>query len=115
MGGSGATCETAWVIGYKDGKWHCFLDYSNLNINDLDEDGRQELTATSRGSLPTFVEIFKWNGNCFESADVTTCTKMEYSTLYNKNSRWIIESGNANEPYYYIYKGSKLKQIFLGD
>jgi hypothetical protein len=86
-----------------------------LDIRDLNEDGIQELTATSRGSLPTFVEIFRWKGNCFESADVSKHTKMMYSTLYKKNGRWIIESGNANEQYYYIYKDGKLNQILVDE
>lgn len=114
-GNAGATCANGWVIGYKDGKWYYLLDYSNLDICDLNEDVIQELTATSRGSLPTFVEIFRWTGNCFESTDVSKHTKMTYSTLYEKNGRWIIESGNANEPNYYMYTDGKLNQILFDE
>jgi hypothetical protein len=114
-GNAGATCETAWVIGYKDDNWYCLLDYSNLSIHDLDEDGRQELTATSMGSLPPFVEIFRWNENRFESTNVATNTKMIYARLYDKNGRWIIESGNVKEQYYYMYKDGKLNQILLDE
>lgn len=114
-GDVGATYQASWVIGFKDGQWYKLLDYSNLSIRDLDSDGMQELTATSFGSLPPFVEILRWNGNCFEKVDVTDHTKMDYATLSYEYDNWIISSGKSSESYYYIYKDGKLHQIDLNE
>ena len=116
-GFGGATCELAWVIGYKDGQWYQLLDYTNLTVHDLDGDGKQELVSSSFGSLPPFVQILRWNGTCFEIADVTEFTKMDYATLNYEYDNWIITSGKISESYdyYYIYKDGKLHQIALDE
>ena len=83
----------------------------------MDGDGKQELVSSSFGSLPPFVQILRWNGKCFEIADVTEFTKMDYATLNYEYDNWIITSGKISESYdyYYIYKDGKLHQIALDE
>jgi len=114
-GSTGSTCLTSWVIGNMKGQWVKMLDYSNIDFHDLDADGSIEMSTTSRGSLPGFVEVLRWNGECFEIANIADQTKNMYARLKNdEQGRWIIEAGKVgkeNKPHNYIYMDGKLAQI----
>lgn len=115
VGGMGATYVELKVIGYdKESKeWVNLLTMGTPQIVDLDGDGQEEIIAISIGSLPSFVDIYKWNENHFEKASITDATDNTYADIYNEDGKWIIESGkfgNGQEttPHYYRYEGGKL-------
>lgn len=111
----GATYKELKVIGYNNEKkeWFNFLTMGNPEIVDLDCDGQDELVAVSTGSLPGFVDIYKWNKDHFEKSSITEATGNTYANLYIQDGKWIIESGKCEEgkeiePHYYRYENNKL-------
>ncbi|NYB73597.1 hypothetical protein HZF24_05525 [Sedimentibacter hydroxybenzoicus DSM 7310] len=110
-GGMGATYIELKVIAYnKDSnEWENLLTMGSPAIADLDRDGQDELIAGSTGSLPPFVDIYRWNNDCFERAEITEATGNLYAYLDTINDEWIIKSGLQNvEPKLYKYEAGKL-------
>ncbi len=118
-GGLGAAYVEMKIIGYDEfnKKWMNLLTMGSPQILDLDEDGEPELLAVSMGSLPSFVNIYRWNQNHFEGASVTDATGNTYANLTNQEGKWTIESGeweksSVEEPEFFTYeKGRLIKQM----
>ena len=111
IGGMGATYVEMKVITYNEdsNEWENILTMGSPVIADLDRDGREELIAGSRGSVPSFVHIYKWNDNCFERADVCEATGNLYAFADTINGEWIIKTGvQGSEPTSYRYEAGKL-------
>ena len=110
-GGIGATYVEMKVITYNEdsNEWENLLTMGSPVIADLDRDGREELIAGSRGSVPSFVHIYRWNDNCFERADVCEATGNLYAFADIINGEWIIKTGvQGSEPTSYRYEAGKL-------
>mgnify|MGYP000846718420 FL=1 len=95
VGDMGATYIEMKIISYNESnrQWENLLTMGSPEIIDLDNDGRDELIAVSAGSLPTFVDIYKWNNDCFEKADISEATESDFASLYISKDEWIIETG----------------------
>ena len=46
------------------------------------------------------MEIYRWNDNSFEKADIAESTSSSFSLIYMENGQWIIETGiiDDNKP-----------------
>ena len=117
-GPKGAAYEEMNIISYnqENKEWMNILTMGSPQIVDLDDDGVEELVAVSAGSLPSYVDFYRWGQNRFEKASVTEATGKDYAQLYNKNGQWIIESGKlgngkAETIQYYRYDNGKLIDI----
>lgn len=115
VGDMGSTYREMKIIAYNEANndWENLLTMGSPQIVDLDRDGQDELVAVSVGSLPPFVEIYRWNNDHFEKADITENTKSTYANLYTVDGEWIIETGiydngKTSEPKLYKYKEGKL-------
>ena len=72
-------------------------------------DGYEELVAHSAGSLPPYVDIYRWSNNCFERAEITESTGNLYALLDTINGEWIIKTGlQDSEPDIYKYEAGRL-------
>ncbi|WP_034327786.1 DUF3221 domain-containing protein [Alkaliphilus transvaalensis] len=93
-GSLGATYVETKIIGQDhEGNWVLWLSGGSYNHIDLDGNGQMEWVATSSGSLPPYVVIYRWNGESFEWADVSAAVGGNYANLIQKNNEWILESG----------------------
>lgn len=117
VGNMGATYIEMKIIAYNESnhQWENLLTMGSPEIVDLDNDGKEELIAVSAGSLPPFVDIYKWNNNSFEKADISELTKSTFSLLYMLKGEWIIETGiiedyKSVETVLYKYIDGKLIQ-----
>lgn len=82
-------------------------------IVDLDKDGNSGLIASSAGSMPSYVDIYRWNGLSSEKAEVAKQTGNEYVLLNNKIidnvDAWISETSiSQGEKHFYRYQEGKL-------
>lgn len=95
IGDMGAAYREMIIIAYNENsrQWENLLTMGSPKIVDLDDDGKEELIAASAGSLPPFVEIYRWNINSFEKADITESTSSSFSLIYMEKDQWIIETG----------------------
>lgn len=124
IGGVGASYVEMKIISFDEdqGQWVNLLTMGTPYIFDLDGDGEEELVAESSGSIPGYLDIYRWNGEHFVKASVTESTKNFYAYLYNTGSVpennykqdgvWIIETGKPfQEPEIYRYDKGKLVKI----
>ncbi|MGD9569379.1 MAG: hypothetical protein AB7V48_13890 [Sedimentibacter sp.] len=114
-GGMGATYLELKIISFNEinNEWENLLTMGSPNIVDLDGDGQDELTAGSAGSLPPYLDIYKWNNDHFEKSDVGKATKSNYASLYTIDGTWFIETGvyensKTSEQKLYKYRAGKL-------
>lgn len=108
-GGLGATNIGFKIIDFVDNKWVMLLESSNIEFLDLDNDGTNELISSSRGSVPSYVLIYRYNGDNFEVADISKQTNNEYALIiYGENNEYKIETGTKNNPKFYKYERGKL-------
>ncbi|KPU42598.1 hypothetical protein OXPF_37730 [Oxobacter pfennigii] len=100
-GGMGSTYMEMKIISFNETKqeWENLLTMGSPTIVDLDGDGQVELTAGSAGSLPPYLDIYKWNNDQFGKADVNEATKSDYAGLHAIDGTWFIETG--------LYENSK--------
>jgi hypothetical protein len=116
-GGIGAAYKELKLIGYDEEEgWVNLLTMGTPLIVDLDNDGKLEYIATSAGSLPPYVDIYRWNNRNFEKAEVAKQTGDEYALLYNKMidniDTWVIETGTSQgEKHFYRYHDGRLIEI----
>lgn len=128
-GGLGATYVIMKIISFDEEtkEWLSLLTMDNPMIIDLDKDGTDELLGVSMGSLPGWVDIYRWNGKDFEMASVTEATGNTYAYVlntgftaennYQYDGDWIIETGKweadkEHEPVRYKLEfGSRLARI----
>lgn len=94
-------------------EWENLLTMGSPTIVDLDGDGQAELTAGSAGSIPPYLDIYKWNNDHFEKADVCEATKSDYASLRTIDGIWFIETGlyensKTSEHKLYKYDAGKL-------
>lgn len=115
VGGVGTTYIQLQLIGYNEetNDFIRLLTMGSPEYADLDQDGTYELLGVSSGVVPSYVNIFRWNREHFEMADVSEETNCFYSALKNQNDTWYIEAGNYDENNkmiytYFIYRGGKL-------
>ena len=109
-GDMGAAYSELKIIGYdaENDDWLLLLSMGSPRRIDLDENGSQELVVVSQGSIPSYVEIYRWNQQHFEGASVTEATDSTYAHLYYQEGAWIIEAGKvegnqAKKPRFYRY------------
>ena len=83
------------IIFSNDNKqeWENLLTMCSPTIVDLDMDGREELLAGSAGILPPYIDIYRWNYDHFEKADIVEATKSDYASLTTTDGTWIIDTG----------------------
>lgn len=109
-GPMGATYVKKKVIGYDttSGGWLELLTSGYFEANDIDSDGKMELVETSTGSVPSYVIIYRWNNDHFESLNVTEATGNTYAIIHPW-PLFFIESGDGvpikKSQYYYYDKG----------
>ncbi len=115
VGGVGATYIQLQLIGYnaETNEFVNLLTMGSPEYVDLDRDGRDELLGVSAGVVPSYVDIFRWNGEHFEMADISKETNHFYVALQNENGIWYIEAGNFDENNkmvytYFIYRDGML-------
>lgn len=120
IGSLGSTYAELKIISYdaNDEQWINLLTMGTPYIVDLDGDGVNEYIGVSTGSMPGFVDIYRWNGEFFVKASVTESTNNIYANLYNnqvtsenksiQDGSWIIETGNNDKSEFYRYELGKL-------
>jgi predicted small secreted protein len=118
IGGVGAAYVQMVIVSYNKEKddWIKLVQMGSPEVVDLDQDGKKELIATSRGSIPPFVHIYRWNGNQFEMADVERDKRNNFARLRNQTGSYIIETGHweYDKPVksdFYKYDNGKLVKI----
>ncbi|SCY51409.1 DUF3221 domain-containing protein [Alkaliphilus peptidifermentans] len=90
----GATYVETKVIGINDEYQPVMiLKGGSFEVVDLDNNGEREWIAASRGSLPPYVTIYRWNGDIFQFADVEKALGTNYALYYAENNIWFVESG----------------------
>lgn len=116
-GGMGASYSELKIISYNEfnHRWENILTMGTPTIADLDMDGKEELIAVSAGSLPPYIDIYKWNKEHFEKADIVEAAESDYATLLQIKGRWlietgIIEEGKSSENKLYKYESGKLTE-----
>ncbi|MBE3596305.1 MAG: hypothetical protein IMW86_04595 [Hydrogenibacillus sp.] len=79
----GATYSELKIIGYDPSAktWVLWLRAHVPSIVRRDAEGRSELMATTKGSLPLQVYIYRWAGSGFESVDVAHAMKADYAVM----------------------------------
>ncbi|WP_202080635.1 hypothetical protein [Caldalkalibacillus salinus] len=104
-GRGGATSEDRDMFVYlqSEQSW-VRLAIDNTTEEDLNHDGTSLLVATSRGSVPSFVHILRWNGQRFEYTNVTEATGNDYARLREINDKTYIEVGDLYETNFDIYQ-----------
>ncbi|KKM09433.1 hypothetical protein SY88_18970 [Clostridiales bacterium PH28_bin88] len=112
-GGMGATYGERKIIGYDPGEkqWLRLLTMGTPWDGDLDGDGQEDVVATSGGSLPGYVWIYRWNKDHYEKADVAESTGNVYASIDRLEGTVWIETGKPNEPHYYQYRDGKLVEF----
>lgn len=112
-GTMGSTYVELKIIAFNEAnnEWENILTMGSPTFVDLDKDGQEELIASSRGSLPPFVHIYKWNNDHFEKVDIAEATDSDYVTLNITDGNiktGLIENGKASENILYEYEAGKL-------
>ena len=114
-GSMGATYIEMKIISFNENKqeWENLLTMGSPTIVDLDMDGQEELIAGSAGILPPYIDIYRWNYDHFEKADIVEATKSDYASLTTTDGTWFIETGlyensSPSEHKLYKYKAGKL-------
>ncbi len=112
VGAMGASYEELKVLHYEatSGKWSNVLTMGTPAIVDLDGDGRDDLVAVSAGSLPSYLQIGRWNEGRFELADAATALGSADVRLVRADGEPRIQSGPEGEPggRLYRYAGGEL-------
>lgn len=114
-GDMGSTISVTKILGY-DARgcfWTQLLDADNTIMTDLDTDGTMEVTSCSKGSLPSYLWIYKWNGKAYSMLDAAAATGNEYALLKELDSGCCIEAGEVRQGekpdyHYYFYRDGKL-------
>ena len=114
-GSIGSTYIEVKIVSFNENKqeWESLLTMGSPTIVDLDMDGREELIAGSAGILPPYIDIYRWNYDHFEKADIVEATKSDYASLTTTDGTWFIETGlyensSPSEHKLYKYKAGKL-------
>lgn len=114
-GWMGATYSELKIVSYNENnkKWDNILTMGTPTIVDLDMDGKEELISGSAGSLPPYINIYKWNNDNFEKADIVEATESDYASLSQVDGTWLIETGligvgESSENKLYEYESGKL-------
>ena len=108
-GSMGTTYIEMKIIFFNENKqeWENLLTMGSPTIVDLDMDGQEELIAGSAGSLPPYIDIYRWNHDHFEKADIVEASKSDYASLNTTDGRWLIETGlyeNSSPSEHKLYK-----------
>lgn len=110
----GATYVELKIIAFNETNKQCenILTMGSSTFVDLDRDGQEELIASSRGSLPPFVHMYRWNNDHFEKVDIAEATGSDYVTLNTTDGfieTGLIENGKASgKTTLYKYETGKL-------
>lgn len=114
----GSTYIEMKIISFNENKqeWESLLTMGSPNIIDLDMDGQAELIAGSAGILPPYIDIYRWNYDHFEKADIVEVTKSDYAGLHTEDGKWFIstglyENGSPSEQKLYKYEYGKLIEV----
>lgn len=70
------------------------LTMGSPKLVDLDQDGKDELLGVSVGSIPGYVDIYRWNEDHFEKIDVSESTKSTFVNLEYINDIWYFVTAN---------------------
>ncbi len=91
----GATYSELKIVSYNEinHQWENILTMGTPTVIDLDMDGKEELIAGSAGSLPPYIDIYKWNNDHFGKVDIAEATESDYASLSQINGTWLIETG----------------------
>lgn len=94
QGIKGTTYIELNIVGFneKSKQWERLLQTgSPAGITDVDRDGILEIFATSRGSNPAYVWIYRWHQNQFYKIDVAATVPGTYASLTSEQN--VIEVG----------------------
>jgi hypothetical protein len=115
VGDMGATYIEMKIIKYNNEtkKFVNVLTMGTPKTVDLDQDGSDELMGVSVGSLPGYVDVYRWNENHFEKVEISEATNSTYVNLEYINDIWYFvtsttEAINNFEFRYFIYNNEKL-------
>ncbi len=118
IGDMGATYKEMSIIKYDENKnkWYNLVKAGSPEFLDLDGDGKEEVFAVSTGSLPGYVDIYRFDKGSCEVASITDDTANDYANLYQENGVYLIETGKirdgrCGERYLYKYDQGKLVQL----
>lgn len=92
-GGMGATYIQTLVIGRDQDDKLILLLEGPFETIDLDKDGIEEWAAVSFGSLPPYLDIYRWNGSGFEMASIMEALGTNFAYYHEENNEYFIESG----------------------
>jgi hypothetical protein len=111
-GSQGAPAVETTIVGYDSTRkvWQQLLKTNYAYGVDLDEDGKMEILSESRGSLPSFVLLFRWTGTQYEGMDIAAVTHNEYALARAGGSEYWLEAGKADVARYYLYKDGNLME-----
>ncbi|MBO8163323.1 MAG: hypothetical protein H0Z34_06335 [Brevibacillus sp.] len=109
----GSHYEERKVIGF-DGErkeWVLYLQTGSPVEADLDGDGQPELLAVSKGSVPSYVWLYRWQGGRFVMADFAKATGSQYARLVERDDYVLIETGRPGTNHLYRYDQGALFEI----
>ncbi len=91
----GATYSELKIVSYNEinHQWENILTMGTPTVIDLDTDGKEDLIAGSAGSLPPYIDIYKWNNDHFGKVDIAEATESDYASLSQINGMWFVETG----------------------
>lgn len=128
----GAAAAVTRIIHYdqQTNAWVQLLETDYTQYVELDHIPGLEIVSTSTGSIPSFVWIYRWNGEAFERLDVSATTGSNYAYMQERYPMYWFVTGeitnrkNTEEQKYYAYTDGKLveypevfveKYFYIGD
>ncbi len=99
----GSTYIEQKIISYdfEKGKWLNILRMGTPQATDLKSGGKEVLVAASAGSIPTYVEMYQWDGQGFGRANIAEQTGCDYAVVFSRTvgdrEKWLIETGRLQQ------------------
>lgn len=113
FGPLGSHYEQIQVLGFdaEQKEWLRYLTTGSPLKTDLDGDGREELLAVSKGTVPSYLWIYRWQNGQFAMADPGKVLASESVRLVEDASGPLIEAaGKDNTRLYRYQQGELLEQ-----
>ncbi|WP_126428504.1 FG-GAP repeat domain-containing protein [Brevibacillus marinus] len=110
FGPLGSHYEELQVLGFDEGRkeWLRYLKTGSPLKKDLDGDGRAELLAVSKGTVPSYLWIYRWQNGQFAMADPGKVLASESVRLVEDESGPLIEAASKNSARLYRYQQGRL-------
>lgn len=114
FGPLGSHYERLQVLGFDEGReeWLRYLETGSPLKKDLDGDGRAELLAVSKGTVPSYLWIYRWQNGQFAMADLGKALASESVRLVEDTSGPLIEAASKDSTRLYRYRQGHLLEPY---